>query len=225
MLTQKIEEVKLFPTSIFQTKVPSYGIFNEEFKKYIYTLKSKHPESDSKSNQKGWHSPGLNINDEIITKFVNILDPMLESIANKLGWDLEQYFIGYKSIWSIINDKYSYNLVHSHGDALLALAYYVKIPKDNKGGNFYFTDPRITSAQRKPPMLYNKQHQLGKTHSAFNHVLDVKEGDLIIFPGWMDHGVKQSTSDDDRIVISANINLYPREDKIKPGFQPNYFSH
>ena len=33
----------------------------------------------------------------------------------------------------------------------------------------------------------------------------VKEGDLIIFPGWMDHGVKQSTSDEDRIVISGHI--------------------
>jgi uncharacterized protein (TIGR02466 family) len=221
-----INEITLFPTSVFQTKMPSYGIFNQDFKRYIYNLKTKHPESEQKSNEKGWHSPPLDLNDKPITKFINILDPILNNIAKELGWDLEQYFIGYKGIWSIINNKYSYNLIHNHGDALLSLAYYVKIPKDNKGGNFYFSDPRIASKQRKPPILNSTSRETQqKTHATFNTEVDTKEGDLIIFPGWLDHGVKQSSSDEDRIVISANIDLYPKPGKIKPGFYPNHITY
>ena len=37
-----------------------------------------------------------------------------------------------------------------------------------------------------------------------------EEGKLIIFPGWLLHGVKQNLSDEDRIVISGNIKLYPK---------------
>ena len=36
-----------------------------------------------------------------------------------------------------------------------------------------------------------------------------KEGMLIIFPSWLENGVYPNQSDEDRIVISANINLYP----------------
>jgi len=226
MNLSKVNELNIFATSIFHTKIPSYGIFNQEFTKYIYDLKSKHPKSDTKSNEKGWHSPNLNLDDKPVTKFVKIIDPIIEKITKELTWDLDQYFIGYQSIWSIINDKYSYNLVHNHGNALLSLAYYVKIPKDNKGGEIYFKDPRITSSQRKPPLIGSKsalRHKKGnKTHGFANIEMKPREGDLIIFPGWLDHGVKQSTSDEDRIVISANIDLYPKPDKIKPGYHANY---
>jgi uncharacterized protein (TIGR02466 family) len=225
MSSNKINEINLFATSIFHTKIPSYGIFNQEFTKYIYDLKSKHPENISKSNEKGWHSPNLNLNDKPVTKFVKIIDPIIEKITEELMWDLDQYFIGYQSIWSIINDKYSYNLIHNHGDTLLSLAYYVKIPKDNKGGEIYFKDPRITSQQRKPPLIENtiKSKEKGnKTHGFSNGEIQPKEGDLLIFPGWLDHGVRQSMSDEDRIVISANIDLYAKPNKIKPGHHANY---
>ena len=231
MNLSKINESNIFATSIFHTKIPSYGIFNQEFEKYIYDLKNKNPKSDHKSNQKGWHSPDLNLDDKIITKLVNILDPILEDIIKNLNWDLDQYFIGYQSIWSIINDKYSYNTVHHHGNALLSLAYYVKIPKDiKKGGELFFKDYRISSQQRKPPITtaskleknYFKKMRPNKTHGFYQIDITPREGDLIIFPGWVEHGVKQSNSNEDRIVISANVDLYPKPDMIKPGHHANY---
>ena len=230
MSLNRINELKFYPTSVFQTKISSYGIFNQEFEKYIYNLKNINPKSESKSIQKGWHSPNLNLNDKVVTKFINTIDPILESIMKNLNWDLDQYFIGYQSIWSIINDKYSYNTVHHHGNALLSLAYYVKIPKDVKsGGELFFKDYRSSSQQRKPPVFkadknatYSERMIPNKTHGFYQMDLTPREGDLIIFPGWMEHGVRQSKSNEDRIVISANIDLYPKIDKIKPGYHANY---
>ena len=47
--------------------------------------------------------------------------------------------------------------------------------------------------------------------------MEPTEGTLILFPGWLEHGVYPSKSDEDRIVISANINFWPsgtQNDKI-----------
>ena len=219
----KIKESSLFATSIYETKLSSYGIFNQEFEKYIYNLKNKNPESVQKSNQKGWHSPNFDLDIPIITKFINKIDPIIESIINNLNWDIDKYYIGYMGIWSIINNKHSYNIVHTHGSALLSLAYYVKVPKDGMGGDFFFKDPRIMSQQRKPPLMPGSNiESLRKTHGGASLGISPQEGTLLIFPSWMEHGVRQSQSDEDRIVISANINLYPKPEKFKEGFEPNY---
>ena len=55
-----------------------------------------------------------------------------------------------------------------------------------------------------------------------SYMKKVIEGMLLIFPGWMEHGVTPNTTDNDRIVISANIDLYAKPNKIKPGHHANY---
>ena len=37
--------------------------------------------------------------------------------------------------------------------------------------------------------------------------LDVSEGDLLIFPGYLPHKVAKNESEQDRIVISFNVNI------------------
>ena len=58
---------------------------------------------------------------------------------------------------------------------------------------------------------------LSKTHNIDKMVMKPSEGTLILFPGWLEHGVYPSESNEDRIVISANINFWPsgtQNDKI-----------
>ena len=132
----EVNEISVATTSMFKVKIQGYGIFNREFEKYIYDLKSKTPNAKRASNRGGWHSPDLNFNDQPVLKFINKSKPILKGICSYLNWDLENFSLEYASIWSIINEKYSYNLVHNHGDAILSLAYYVIIPKID-GGDFF----------------------------------------------------------------------------------------
>ena len=37
--------------------------------------------------------------------------------------------------------------------------------------------------------------------------LDISEGDLLIFPGYLPHKVAKNESEEDRIVISFNVNI------------------
>ena len=40
--------------------------------------------------------------------------------------------------------------------------------------------------------------------------MNTEEGSLLMFPGWLEHGVTQNLSNEDRIVISFNLKLIPK---------------
>ena len=208
-------EYPLFATSIFYMKLPSYGIFNQQFTNFIYELKEKDPEGNKRSNYGGWHSPTLNFKEEIVETFCRKLDPILINLGNNLGWDMKNYFLGFNEVWSIINGKRDFNVPHRHGNSILSLAYYVKFPEN--GGDIYFIDPRVAGIPRKPLMKKRNNELLGKTHNIDKMAMEPSEGTLILFPGWLEHGVYPSESDEDRIVISANINFWPTSEKNKTG--------
>lgn len=210
MEEHKITEFTIFATSIWSFRVPSYGILNQKLEEYIYDTRKKSPKGIKKSNGKGWHSPDFTLNDKPINLFCEKIDPVIGAIVDGLGWDTKNYQLTWSNIWAIVNDKYSYNNVHHHGDSLLSLAYYVKTPKDG-GGDIYFQDPRYASISRRPP-LKDKSNLVGggKTHANHSYYVTPEEGVLIVFPSWMYHGVTQNLSDGERIVMSANINMLPK---------------
>jgi ectoine hydroxylase-related dioxygenase (phytanoyl-CoA dioxygenase family) len=37
--------------------------------------------------------------------------------------------------------------------------------------------------------------------------IEIDEGDLLIFPGYLPHKVKENQSDEDRVVISFNVDI------------------
>jgi len=219
-----MEHIDIFPTSIFHTKVKGYGILNQKIEKYIYNLKKEHPKEPLVSCVNGWNSPNFDFDDEIPRYIASNFHPYIKNAIGKLGW-IDEFDIGYDGMWAVVNNKYAYNLAHTHGDSVMSLAYYVKVPKkDNIGGEIFFKDPRSLAMNApKPPssLFYNGSNfptdkDIDKTlyhnfsYSFYNKVVTPEEGLLLLFPGWIEHGVHQSTIEEDRIVISANINLYEK---------------
>ena len=41
-------------------------------------------------------------------------------------------------------------------------------------------------------------------------VVNPTEGELILFPGWLDHGVQTNDTDDERVSVSFNIRFEGR---------------
>tara|TARA_R110001592_G_scaffold8441_1_gene46257 strand:- start:2753 stop:3385 length:633 start_codon:yes stop_codon:yes gene_type:complete len=210
-----MEHIDIFPTSIFHTKVKGYGILNQKIEKYIYNLKKEHPEEPLISCVNGWNSPKFNFKDKIPKYIVNTFQPYIKSAMDKLRYDYENFNIGWDGMWAVVNNQYAYNLTHTHGDSVMSMAYYVKIPKgDNIGGEIFFKDPRSLAMNASKPVEPNGDIDETLYHnfsySFYNKVVSPKEGELLLFPGWLEHGVHQSTVEGDRIVISANINLYEK---------------
>ena len=102
-------------------------------------------------------------------------------------------------MWTIINKKEALNGRHIHGNSFISAAYYLRAPKNC--GNIVFYDPRSAPSFSHPKS--NTPNNLNAT----SHSIEPKEGLLVLFPSYLHHSVEPNMSNEERVVISFNINL------------------
>ena len=191
---------KLFPTPVFHYRLENYEELNKELEKYILDLKKKDKTGQLKSNRGGWHSPFFDLKNEIPMKFFNKMKNFLEKIiTNEMGWEYVPNNVKITSMWSIINKKGDFNIQHNHPNAYFSAAYYVKCPVNS--GNINFHEGSEAKLIRHPNIKKFTEMSAMKTS------LEPKEGDLFVFPAYFYHDVGENLSNEDRIVISFNLDI------------------
>jgi uncharacterized protein (TIGR02466 family) len=192
---------KLFPTPVFHFRVENYQKLNTELENYILNLRKKDEKGQKKSNAGGWHSLNFDLNnDNTAKKFSKIFEEFYKKvIINEMGWKYDSNKVKMDAMWSIINKKGSFNIQHNHPNAYLSSAYYVRHPE--KSGSIKFFDPREQKNIRYPKI---------KNYTDISAVITEitpKEGDLLIFPSYLYHSVGENLSEDDRIIVSFNVDV------------------
>ena len=195
------EVFKFFPEPVFKYKFKNFKNFNKELANYIYKLYEEDTNGINRSNRGGWHSKNFELKDKnsIQLKFAIELQKYILTTFQNLGWKTQNQNIRIKEMWAIINKKDDFNVVHTHPNSYLSAAYYVKAPKNC--GRFQVENLNIAKRHSCPEIANQNEFnmQVGG--------LEVNEGDLLIFPGYLPHKVAKNESDDDRIVISFNIDI------------------
>ena len=191
----------LFPVPIFHYKVENYKEINEELINYILKLKKKDKIGNNRSNIGGWHSPNFDlVKEETPIHFINKFKDFLKNIIiNEFGWEYLPNKQRIVAMWAIINKKNSFNIMHNHQNCYLSASYYVKKPE--RSGDISFFDPVEPKTYRYP------EKEKGTFHSNQVVTLKPEEGDLLVFPSYLYHSVQPNLSDEDRVVISFNIDL------------------
>jgi uncharacterized protein (TIGR02466 family) len=97
--------------------------------------------------------------------------------------------------WMTSYEKNQYAHIHNHSPSDISGCYYVK--SNSKDGSIFFMNPnRIMSStlvyRTLPDRLFVKP----------------KPGTLLLFPGWLDHGVEPNKTDDERVSVAFNIDFY-----------------
>ena len=103
-------------------------------------------------------------------------------------------------MWAVVNGPGSSNRLHNHPFNYLSGVFYLQVPEDS--GSLIFHDPRPQSEVLSPP---KKQGE--NLHTAHRVTWVPKQNDLLIFPSWLQHEVEINNSQEERIVISFNIEL------------------
>jgi uncharacterized protein (TIGR02466 family) len=195
------ETLSFFPQPVFKYKVNDFKNFNEKLTAYIYDLKENDKDGIQRSNKGGWHSKPFNLKDPTSIQHKFLLETtkyVFDAIQN-FGWKLEPKRVICTEMWAIINKKNNFNTIHTHPNSYLSAAYYVKAP--NNCGKFIVENPHSIS-RHSYPILEKKTDFNIKVAK-----LEIEEGDLLLFPAFLPHGVDENESDEDRIVISFNINI------------------
>ena len=158
------------------------------------------------SNDGGWQSEnlytylqGVNYPQPISELCTDILTVAIEFARNidmidKLEID---------NIWANINGYKDYNLPHKHPNCLLSGVYYVKVPEDS--GYITFVNPAADIMQYD----WNKYTLTEyNNYNSANWAMEAKVGTLYMFPGWLNHFVKQNLNKtEERISFSFNIKV------------------
>jgi len=189
----------IFSTPIWTSHLNEYQDVNKRMEEYI----KKQMELDSKgkkaSNINGWHSENFNLKDEEVVFFINTISIKIQKAMEDMGWDLKKNKIEIPNIWSIINKRGSSNAMHIHSNSYISAAYYVKAPE--KCGDIVFYDPRQSRLVRKP--------KISKLNNLNGEEVNIKptDGLLVLFPSYLYHSVNENLSNEERIVISFNVDL------------------
>jgi len=196
----KLNDLNLiFSTPIWSSLVDNHKEVNEKLMKYIDQLQSTDPEGKFKSNIKGWHSQNFDLKADAPVFFLNSISKILNKSFFDMGWDLEKNKIKITGMWTIINPPGASNSRHIHSNNFISAAYYIKAPKNS--GKIVFYDPRDANVIRKP--VTKTENQL----NADIFYIQPQEGLLVLFPSYLHHSVDQNSSEDERIVLSFNVNL------------------
>ena len=193
--------LKLFPQPVFKYKINNFEKINKELLEFIYKEFEKDKLGVKKSNINGWHSKTFDLNDKhgVPNKFLDHIDIYIKNVFKNYGWVYNSEKVKCTSIWSIINKRGNFNIEHSHSNNYLSAAYYVKAPKNC--GNFKASNPNIINRN-----FFPKSEQANELNAKMA-TIKVEEGDLLIFPAYLPHSVEENESDDDRVIISFNIDI------------------
>ena len=193
--------LKFFPQPIFHYKVENFEKHNENLSKYIYELYKNDKDGLIRSNQGGWHSKPFDLKkkDKPPFNFFMEIQKYVADVFREFGWFYTPEKVNLTEMWAIINKKNNFNIEHTHPNNYLSAAYYVKAPENC--GSFNVSNPNQVAKERIARS--DKRTEFNQNIAQIKPVA----GDLLLFPAYLPHSVGMNLSEEDRIVISFNIDI------------------
>lgn len=191
---------QIFPSFLAVEKL---DLDNRRIEDYIYGKMNK----DSGrviSNVNGWQSNPLTLEDT-----PPHLEKLVEEVLLRANF-LHRYYQlsdfhnqAISNYWINVNPSGSYNLAHTHAGGFFSAVYYVKVP-ENSGTLELMHPVPAHEYVIKPEFISQLNDFNGGTVK-----LQPKEGDLVIFPCWLQHFVRMNDSAQDRISIAFDTKVVP----------------
>jgi uncharacterized protein (TIGR02466 family) len=195
--------VPIFATAISNYLWSDSENLNEELRKLILERERETP-SIERSNVGGWHSNTdlfdneLPVIHQLKSRFHAYVTDLFKSVSSSPTQPLSPNFR--MEAWANVLRSGQYHSVHSHPNAFWSGVYYVNgnpTPKQNHlfSGKLEFIDPRPGAG-----LTYTEGTTL---YGRF--LLNPSPGQMVIFPGWLQHQVHPFFGEGERITIAFNV--------------------
>jgi uncharacterized protein (TIGR02466 family) len=189
-----------FPTSIWYFDVEDHAALDARLLELVARERERDPEGlGERSCMLGWHSAEDLHRRPAWAPFVELVRTNVEEVARFLRWDRARVAPEIVDCWAIVNPRYAANMLHSHPHAVLSGVYWVQAGQ--KSGDLYFHDPRTAPALVTPPL---------EAYGPFTWrraIYRPRPGRMLVFPGWLRHGVEPNLEDGERVCLSFNVRL------------------
>ena len=187
----------VFPTPIFFGEIDNHTEVKEELDAVIKQIDFKYNESWGATHHLSDPTFKQNLIADYDLKHLkkaiqkNVFEYLGEVFQLKDGWK-GQHDYNIMQSWIALFKKGNYGHIHSHGEADIAGVYYHTVPEGS--GHLFFEPP---APQLSDSMVFSR----------WGTRMDARapEGGILLFPGFMKHGIQTNTTDHDRISVSFNI--------------------
>ena len=181
--------IPIFPEIYFHHKVSNH----QKFKDYL--LNNYSP--DNAEPRPNWNCDTKSLPIDS-TNLVPYFTPILEEFCKEVNENLD---FSIKGSWLNFYNKDDFQEIHGHTiDAQLSMVYFVQY-NPVTDGKFYFFNKNY--ADRELSRINTLTDKYEATMS--NWYPGIEEGDVIIFPSYLLHGVRPHKSSTQRITLASNF--------------------
>jgi len=186
----------LFPTVVWSTLFDDRESFNATLLEQIYRLRDQDPAGVENTNVRGWQSPN---NVQNLPEFEPLNLRILQACQRIAE---SQHFhpdlVLQHEAWININPPGASNKIHFHANCHFSGIYYISL-KPPECGSIFFRDPRVASRMLTYPTTQPTEFTSDEVR------MDPEAGRMYVFPGWLEQGVEENRSDQDRVSIAFNV--------------------
>jgi len=203
----------LFPTQ-FWTAELNENIEKLQNEAYLIRKNDKDGVRKSNSGFKGYHSK--DITDLNNLPGTNQLVKQITNAVNAIHQISRQGELQLTNFWINISGKGSSNTPHTHSGLTYSGVFFIKVPKEMKGGRFLFY--RNFNEADFISTAYMGHFKEGYQMQGYDYPINTispQENMLIVFPSWVPHAVEINLSDEERISLSFNFKLNRTFNSVK----------
>jgi uncharacterized protein (TIGR02466 family) len=191
----------LFPTLVWTTLFDDRESFNAKMLKLANEMRSNDPAGVANTNIKGWQSPNILQHlpefEEMNLRILQVCQRIAESLNFRPNLVFEH------QAWVNISPPGASNKIHYHANCYFSGVYYISL-KAPECGSIFFRDPRVAARMLTYPADQPTEFTSDEVR------MRPEAGRMYVFPGWLEHGVEENQSDQDRVGISFNVLARPR---------------
>jgi uncharacterized protein (TIGR02466 family) len=186
--------IPMFPSLVWKIRIEA-GLRDALAAKILAALTDMRRDLPPLAAGRGWQSPQSLHEREDFADLVACIDRCVSSILRFLRIGHDAFEI--TACWATVLATGAAHKVHSHPNNFLSGVYYVHTQPGADTINFH--DPRRQTAVIRPPVV---QLTADNTDQV---VVRVGNGDLLVFPAWLEHSVDANASEEERISLSFNV--------------------
>lgn len=195
----------IFPTPVWVED--NVGVDRDKIIEFVNYVRKEDSEGRKVSNNGGWQShdfidevlqnnPLSNLRDKIL--------PMAYYCADEFGFT--EYTLRITNLWINVNNYGNSNDLHTHPGSIFSGVYYLSVPDCCSGRLQFLRDFNYQIMKESWGLGNNFTY-----NSVMNEVITTFEptnDSMIIFPAWLSHSVSRSASENERISVSFNIQVF-----------------
>jgi len=199
----------LFPTLIYQAWYPTFSAEQEKLAGFVRHLSEEDNEGKQMSAKEykngftSYYSRNNLFTEQQLAGLVSFLQSSAAEFARLHNWDTENYQPVMNTLWANINSKFSFHAEHLHPYSHISGVFYVVC--DAASPVISFKDPR-PARWMMPPAADGS-----RAENTFHARVAPEAGKLLMFPSWLEHGVDQNQDGAERISMSFNFEMRPKD--------------